>query len=64
MTRPQVKLEIDKIVIDQLGLNPDDQLTDRTRFVEDLHADSLDSAEMIMKIEEKFDIQIIPTLPF
>lgn len=58
MTRSQVKAKIDDIIIDQLGLPPDEPPADELRFVEHLKADSLDSVEMVMKIEDEFDLKI------
>lgn len=58
MTRLQVKEKIDAIIIDQLGLPPDEPPADEIRFVENLKADSLDSVEMIMKIEDEFNLKI------
>jgi acyl carrier protein len=45
------------IVADQLGANRD-QLTRETNFINDLGADSLDTVELVMELEEEFDINI------
>lgn len=45
------------VVVNQLGGNKD-QLIRKTSFVNDLYADSLDTVELIMKLEEEFDIAI------
>ena len=58
MTRTEVKAKVDAIVIDQLGLPPGEPLEDGLRFVENLKADSLDSVEIAMKIEEEFGLEI------
>ncbi|MBI4136416.1 MAG: acyl carrier protein [Candidatus Vogelbacteria bacterium] len=58
MTKTEVKTKIDAIVIDQLGLSSDEPLDDCASFVEDFKADSLDSVEMVMEIEDEFGIVI------
>ncbi len=45
------------IVSEQLGVNRD-QLTAETHFVNDIGADSLDTVELVMELEEEFDINI------
>jgi acyl carrier protein len=45
------------IVSEQLGVDPK-EVTPSKSFVEDLNADSLDLTELIMTLEEKFDIEI------
>ncbi|MDX1963169.1 MAG: acyl carrier protein [Pirellulales bacterium] len=45
------------IVADQLGVQRD-QLTRETSFINDLGADSLDTVELVMELEEEFDINI------
>ena len=49
--------KVKKIIVDQLGANPDD-VKPEASFVEDLGADSLDLTELIMAMEEEFDIEI------
>ena len=49
--------KIKEIVVDQLGVNDEDVKLE-TNFVEDLDADSLDAVELIMAVEEEFDIEI------
>ena len=46
-----------KIVIQQLGVN-EDQVTLKANFANDLGADSLDTVELVMAIEEEFSIEI------
>jgi len=56
-------MEFDKvkaIVVDQLGVSEDD-VTMEASFVDDLGADSLDVVELIMALEEEFDIEIPDT---
>jgi len=45
------------IVAQQLGVEPD-QVTKEANFADDLGADSLDTVELVMAIEEEFEIQI------
>ncbi|MCM0756634.1 acyl carrier protein [Desulfovibrio aminophilus] len=45
------------IIVDQLGVSAD-EVKPEASFVEDLGADSLDLTELIMAIEEEFDIEI------
>ncbi len=45
------------IIVDVMGCNPD-EITMDTTFVDDLGADSLDVFQIVMGIEENFDIEI------
>ena len=49
--------DIKEVVVEQLSVNPDEVKND-SKFVEDLGADSLDVVELVMALEEKFDIEI------
>ncbi len=48
---------VKKIVSDQLGKSMDEVQNDSS-FVDDLGADSLDTVELVMALEEEFDIEI------
>lgn len=48
---------VKKIVVEQLGVS-DDQVTPDASFVDDLGADSLDTVELVMALEEEFDAEI------
>jgi acyl carrier protein len=48
---------VKKIVIDQLGVD-EDQVTPDASITDDLGADSLDRVELVMAIEQEFDIEI------
>ena len=48
---------IKSIIVDQLGVNAD-QVTAEAKFIEDLGADSLDTVELIMALEEEFGIEV------
>jgi len=52
-----VEERVIEIVADQLGVSKD-QITRETHFVNDLGADSLDTVELVMELEEEFDINI------
>ena len=45
------------IVADQLGVDKD-KISRATNFISDLGADSLDTVELVMELEEEFDINI------
>ncbi|QDU54660.1 acyl carrier protein [Aeoliella mucimassa] len=45
------------IVAEQLGVDKD-KISPETSFVNDLGADSLDTVELVMELEEEFDINI------
>lgn len=49
-----------EIIVEELDVTPE-QVTPEARFQEDLGADSLDVVELIMKIEEKFGIEVPDT---
>jgi acyl carrier protein len=46
-----------RIIAEQLGVDPN-KITGETSFVNDLGADSLDTVELVMELEEEFDIDI------
>ncbi|HTU26196.1 MAG TPA: acyl carrier protein [Pirellulales bacterium] len=52
-----VKERVIDIVAEQLGVDKD-KITPETSFVNDLGADSLDTVELVMELEEEFDINI------
>ena len=52
-----VQERVCKIVGEQLGLKPD-QLNSNSSFVDDLGADSLDTVELVMALEEEFELEI------
>jgi len=45
------------IIVDQLGVEPE-KVTPTASFINDLGADSLDIVELVMAMEEEFDIEI------
>ena len=48
---------VKKLVVEQLGV-AEDQVTPDASFVDDLGADSLDTVELVMALEEEFDTEI------
>ncbi len=52
-----IEERVRKVVIDQLGVS-EDQVTMEASFVDDLGADSLDTVELVMALEEEFDAEI------
>ncbi len=46
-----------KIIAEQLGVD-EDKVVPEARFIEDLGADSLDTVELVMALEEEFDQEI------
>ena len=52
-----IEERVKKIVAEQLGVKEDEVKTDAS-FVEDLGADSLDTVELVMALEEEFETEI------
>lgn len=52
-----VEQRVIEIVCEHLAVQKD-QVTRKTAFIEDIGADSLDIVELVMELEEEFDIQI------
>lgn len=48
---------VKKIVVEQLGVK-EEEVTQEASFVDDLGADSLDTVELVMALEEEFEIEI------
>ncbi len=57
MKMEEITARLKEIVMDRLDVE-EDQIKPDASFVEDLGADSLDIVELIMGIEEEFDIEI------
>lgn len=49
--------KVKEIIVDQLGVD-EDAVTMEASFIDDLGADSLDIVELIMALEEEFDLEI------
>lgn len=52
-----VESRVREIIVEQLGVNPE-QVTPDATFVDDLGADSLDTVELVMALEEEFSLEI------
>jgi len=49
--------KVKEIIVEQLGVDPE-EVTMEASFVNDLGADSLDTVELVMALEEEFNIEI------
>jgi acyl carrier protein len=52
-----IEQKVKDIIVEQLGVNSD-QVTSDAKFIEDLGADSLDTVELVMALEEEFGQEI------
>ena len=52
-----IEQKVKDIIVEQLGVNVD-QVTSEAKFIEDLGADSLDTVELVMALEEEFGQEI------
>jgi len=52
-----IEARVKKIVVEQLGVK-DEEVTNDASFVDDLGADSLDTVELVMALEEEFETEI------
>lgn len=52
-----IEERVKQIVAEQLGVD-EDQVTNAAAFMDDLGADSLDTVELVMALEEEFDVEI------
>ncbi len=52
-----VEERVKQIVVEQLGVK-EEEVTGESSFVDDLGADSLDTVELVMALEEEFNIEI------
>ena len=52
-----IEERVHKIIVEQLGVKPEDVKSEAS-FVEDLGADSLDTVELVMALEEEFETEI------
>jgi acyl carrier protein len=57
MERAEALSTIQDVAAEVLSVDPD-QVTETARFKEDLDADSLDLVELVMGLEERFDIEV------
>lgn len=52
-----IEERVRKIIVEQLGVN-EAELSNKSSFVDDLGADSLDTVELVMALEEEFETEI------
>jgi len=52
-----IEERVKKIVVEQLGVK-EEEVSNESSFVDDLGADSLDTVELVMALEEEFDTEI------
>jgi len=52
-----IEERVKKIVVEQLGVK-EEEVSNNASFVDDLGADSLDTVELVMALEEEFNIEI------
>ncbi len=52
-----IEERVKKIVAEQLG-SGEDEISNESSFIDDLGADSLDTVELVMALEEEFDLEI------
>ena len=52
-----IQPKVQKIIEEQLGVDPD-RVKPEASFIDDLGADSLDIVELVMAMEEEFDLEI------
>ncbi len=57
MEATQVEETVKRIVVERLSKQPD-EVTMEARFIDDLGADSLDLTELLMALEEEFNVDI------
>ena len=57
MTATSIEAKVKSIIADQLGVG-EDEIKMESSFIEDLGADSLDIVELVMAMEEEFEIEI------
>ena len=57
MADKPIDQRVKDIIVEQLGVKPE-QVTPQAKFIEDLGADSLDTVELVMALEEEFGIEV------
>jgi acyl carrier protein len=56
-TTSSIETKVKNIIADQLGVG-EDEIKPESSFIEDLGADSLDIVELVMAMEEEFEVEI------
>ena len=57
ITKEEVYKKVRAVVVEQLGVS-EDEVTEEASYTEDLGADSLDTVELVMALEEEFSTEI------
>ena len=57
MSKEELESRVKKIVSEQLGVE-EAKITVESKFIDDLGADSLDTVELVMSLEDEFDCEI------
>jgi acyl carrier protein len=57
MSDKPIDQRVKDIIVEQLGVKPE-QVVPTAKFIEDLGADSLDTVELVMALEEEFGIEV------
>ena len=57
MATSNIEAKVKSIIADQLGVG-EDEIKPESSFIEDLGADSLDIVELVMAMEEEFEVEI------
>ncbi|WP_426753249.1 acyl carrier protein [Myxococcus sp. Y35] len=57
MSTSSIEAKVKSIIADQLGVG-EDEIKPESSFIEDLGADSLDIVELVMAMEEEFEVEI------
>jgi len=57
LSKDDIVSKVKEITSEQLGVD-ESQITPEAKFVDDLGADSLDTVELVMALEEEFDLEI------
>ena len=57
ITKEEVYKKVKAVVVEQLGVS-EDEITEEASYTEDLGADSLDTVELVMALEEEFGTEI------
>ncbi len=57
MSEKSIEDRVKDIIVKELGVNPE-QVTPEAKFIEDLGADSLDTVELVMAIEQELSVEV------
>jgi len=57
LSEEEVYEKVKEVIVEQLGVS-EDEVTKEASFIDDLGADSLDTVELVMELEEKFETEI------